>query len=94
MNLHLGAGLTEVNQIMFEQQLAHHRGHADHKMVALVNDFAQFQDFMCQRADSAMLERHGANGEVVENYFNNLGFPDMSFQWLTTQLYTEFRNEA
>ncbi len=94
MNERFGAGLTEVDQIMFEQQLAHHRSDTDNKVVALGNDFAQFQEFMRQRADVAMVERHDANGEVVEKYFNNAGFRDMYFQWLTTQLYSEFRNEA
>jgi hypothetical protein len=89
-----GTGLTEVDQIMFEQQLAHHRSDADDKVVALCNDFAQFQESMRQRADVAMVERHEAKGEVVEKYFNNNGFRDMYYQWLTTQLYTEFCNEA
>jgi len=67
---------------------------ANNKLLALGNDFAQFQEFMRQRADVAMVGHHDANGEVVEKYFNNNRSRDMYFQWLTTQLYTEFRNEA
>ncbi len=94
LNERFGANLTDVDKIMFEQQLAHHRDDDENRVVALGNDFAQFQAFMRTKIDEGMVERHELNADLVKKYFENAAFRSMFFDWLTQQLYTDFRNEA
>jgi len=94
LNDRFGAGLTQVDEIMFEQQFEHHRADEENRVVAIGNDFTQFQTFMRPKLDDGMVARHEANGDLVKKYFDDPAFRELFFSWITRNLYNEFRNEA
>ena len=94
MNERFGAGLSDVDMIWFEQQVSHHAEDEENKVVALGNDFSQFQVFMRPRIDEGMVERHESNAELVKKYFDDSSFQDLFFAWVTRHLYDQFRQDA
>ena len=94
MNERFGAGLSDVDMIWFEQQVSHHAEVEENKVVALGNDFSQFQVFMRPKIDEGMVERHESNAELVKKYFDDPSFQDLFFAWVTRHLYDQFRQDA
>ena len=94
MNERFGAGLSDVDMIWFEQQVSHHAEDEENKVVALGNDFSQFQVFMRPKIDEGMVERHESNAELVKKYFDDPSFQDLFFAWVTRHLYDQFHQDA
>lgn len=94
LNEKFGAGLGEVDVIWFDQQRAHPAQDTDNRVVALENDFMQFQVYMKSKIDDGMVERHETNAEFVKRYFNDASIQDLYFSWMTRQLYEDFQNQA
>ncbi|HEY7824765.1 MAG TPA: type I restriction endonuclease, partial [Acidimicrobiia bacterium] len=94
LNDRFGAGLSDVDMVWFEQQVSHHAQDDENKVVALGNDFSQFQVFMRPKIDEGMVERHETNGELVKKYFDDPAFQDLFFSWMTRHLYEQFRQDA
>ena len=94
LNERFGADLTEVDQIMFEQQLEHHKTDDENRVVALGNDFTQFQTFMRGKIEQGLVDRHELNGDLVKRYFNDPAFQELFFAWISKALYDDFRKEA
>lgn len=94
LNERFGAGLSDVDLIWFEQQVSHHQHDSENRIVALGNDYTQFQVFMKPKIDEGMVNRHESNAELVKKYFDDPGFQQLFLQWMTRQLYDEFRQQA
>ena len=80
--------------IWFDQQLIHHQQDDENRVVAIGNDFTQFQVFMRPKIEKGMLARHEINTELVNKYFDDPGFEDLFFSWMTRQLYEQFNQGA
>lgn len=94
LNERFGAGLGEVDLVWFDQQRAHHAHDDDNRVVALGNDFTQFQVYMKSKIDDGMVERHESNAELVKRYFDDPSFQKLFFSWMTRQLYEDFQKQA
>jgi len=94
LNERFGAGLGEAHTIWFDQQRAHHAQDEESKVVALSNDFTQFQVYMKSKIDDGMVERHETNAELVKRYFDDQSFQALLFSWMTRQLYEDFQKQA
>ena len=90
LNERFGAELTDADKIMFEQQLEHLRADDDNRVVALENDFTQFQTFIKGKLDDGMVARHDANEALVQKYFDDSKFQDLVFAWIARELYDGF----
>ena len=93
LNERFGAGLSEIDKIIFEQQLAHHRADVENRQVAMNNDFTQFQTYMSGKLDEGMIARHEMNAELVQRYFDDPAFKDHLSEWLVRRLFDGFRSE-
>jgi len=80
--------------IALDGQFERQRLDESNRVVAMTNDYTQFETYLRPRVDDGMVEMHEANGDLVKRYFDDPGFRDLVFRWLAKSLYDDFRKEA
>ena len=92
LNERYGIDFTEADRIWVEQQKQAVKDNQTLRSIALHNDEDNFARALEQHADNAIIERHTANGELFNAYFEKPGFRDAFLAFLR-QTYTEIRDE-
>ena len=94
LNDRFGMNLTEVDMVWFEQQQVHFATNEDARVVALGNDLQQFRVFLRPLIDDGVVERHESNATLFSAYFGKPEFRESMIEWLTEQLYEDFRKQG
>jgi type I restriction enzyme, R subunit len=94
LNERFGMDLGEADRIWFEQQQAALREDEDVRVVALNNDFQQFEVYLEPKVQDKIVERHGANDGLFQAFFDKPEFKEEMLKWLTKSLYDGFRKES
>ncbi len=91
LNEKFGAGLTEADAVFVDQIAAHLATAPDVKTVANGNDLQQFSVYMRPRIDDGIIERHEANGTLMNTYFGNTGAQELLRNYIIETLYAALR---
>ncbi len=90
LNERFGLNLTEADRIWFEQQQRHLANDQDVKEVAQANDYDNFEMYLESRIADSLIERHEANEDLFQAFFNQPDFQRMISKMLTMSLYNHF----
>jgi type I restriction enzyme R subunit len=82
--------LTEADRIWFEQQQQHLASDQDVKEVAQANDYENFEMYLESRIADSLIERHEANEDLFQAFFNQPDFQKIISKMLTMSLYNHF----
>jgi len=93
LNERFGMDLGEADRIWFEQQESVLRNDEDVRVVALNNDFQQFEVYLEPKVQDKIVERHGANDGLFQAFFDKPEFKEQMLRWLTKSLYDGIRKE-
>lgn len=63
-------------------------------VVALNNDFRQFEVYLEPRVQDKIVERHGANDVLFQAFFDKPEFKEQMLKWLTKSLYDGIRKDS
>jgi len=94
LNERFGASLGEADLIWFEQQQVELSSDHDVRAVAPHNDEQQFAVYLRPRIESAIVDRHQANGELFESYFGSDERRELIDDFLIRSLYASLRQAA
>jgi len=90
LNERFGLNLTEADRIWFEQQQRHLASDQDVKEVAQANDYENFEMYLESRIADSLIERHEANEDLFQAFFNQPDFQKIISKMLTMSLYNHF----
>ena len=90
LNERFGLNLTDADRIWFEQQQQHLASDQDVKEVAQANDYENFEMYLESRIADSLIERHEANEDLFQAFFNQPDFQRMISKMLTMSLYNHF----
>jgi len=93
LNERFGMDLGEADRIWFAQQESVLRGDEEVKVVALNNDFQQFEVYLEPKVQDKIVERHEANDGLFQAFFDKPEFKEQMLSWLTESLYDGIRKE-
>lgn len=93
MNEKYDLELTEADRLLLEQQKAAVKQDDEMRLVALNNDREQHRSVLGRKLADLMVERHQANGELFDAFFNKPELQE-SFLLYLAETYEEFRAEA
>jgi len=93
LNERFGMDLGEPDRIWFEQQESVLRSDEDVRVVALNNDFQQFEVYLGPKVQDRIVERHAANDGLFQAFFDKPEFKERMLKWLTKSLYDGIRKE-
>jgi type I restriction enzyme R subunit len=94
INERFGLNLTEADRIWFEQQHAHLAASEENRIVAISNDYENFQMFLESSIVDQVIERQEANQELYRSFFNKPEFQEMMIKSLAKNLYEMFNQKA
>jgi type I restriction enzyme R subunit len=94
LNERFGMDLGEADRIWFEQQESVLRNDEDVRVVALNNDFQQFEVYLEPKVQDKIVERHGANDGLFQAFFDKPEFKEQMLKWLTKSLYDGIRKDS
>lgn len=94
LNERFGMDLGEADRIWFEQQQAALRADDEVRVVALNNDFRQFEVYLEPKVQEKVVERHEANEGLFQAYFDKPEFKGQMLKWLTNALYDSIRDDG
>jgi type I restriction enzyme R subunit len=90
LNERFGLNLTDADRIWFEQQQQHYANDPDLKAVAEANDYDNFELYFEPLVASGLIERHEANEDLFQAFFNQPDFQRMMTRALSMSLYNHF----
>ena len=93
MNERYGIEFTDVDVVWADQQKQVVKSNPTLRSIALHNDEHNFRRALDQYADAAIIERHEANTDLFNAYFEKPGFRDAFITFLA-QAYPEIRAES
>ena len=93
LNERFGMDLNDADRVWFEQQKQAVKESEEVRVVALNNDFDQFQIVLEKFAEDAIIERHQANGMLFNAFFEKPGFREALLDYLGDS-YGEIRSAA
>ena len=94
LNERFGMDLGEADRIWFEQQESVLRHDEDVRVVALNNDFQQFEVYLEPKVQDKIVDRHEANDGLFQAYFDKPEFREQMLKWLTKSLYDGIREDS
>jgi type I restriction enzyme R subunit len=90
LNERFGLNLTDADRIWFEQQQQHYANDPDLMEVARANDYDNFEMHFVPLVADGLIERHEANEDLFEAFFNQPDFQRMMTRALSMSLYNHF----
>jgi type I restriction enzyme R subunit len=93
LNERFGMDLGDADRIWFEQQEAALREDEDVKVVALNNDFQQFEVYLEPKVEGAIVDRQESNDTLFQAFFDKPEFKEQMLRWLTRSLYDGIRKD-
>jgi len=94
LNERFGMDLGEADRIWFEQQESVLRNDEDVRVVALNNDFQQFEVYLEPKVQDRIVQRHEANDGLFQAFFDKPEFKEQMLKWLTKSLYDGIRKDS
>ncbi len=85
--------LGEVDLVWFRQQKQAIKSDEQMRVVALNNDRDQYGVVLHKKAESLIVDRHEANGQLFNAFFEKPGFRDALIRYLA-ESYDEIRDEV
>ncbi|MEO6701271.1 MAG: type I restriction endonuclease subunit R, partial [Jatrophihabitantaceae bacterium] len=93
LNQRYGMNLGEVDLVWFRQQKQAIKSDEQMRVVALNNDRDQYGVVLHKKAESLIVDRHEANGQLFNAFFEKPGFRDALIRYLA-ESYDEIRDEV
>ena len=90
LNERFGLNLTDVDRVWFEQQQKHLASDELVREVAQANDYENFEMYLQPRIADGLIDRHEANEDLFEAFFNQPDFQHIMTKALTMSLYNHF----
>jgi hypothetical protein len=88
-----GANLTEADRVWFEQQYQVMKEDEEVRVVALQNDRDQFSVVLEKFAETAIIDRHEANGILFDKFFTDPDFRKLLLDHLSG-VYDDIRSDT
>lgn len=92
LNQRYGMNLGEADLVWFRQQKQAIKSDEQMRVVALNNDRDQYGVVLQKKAESMIVDRHEANGQLFNAFFEKPGFRDALIRYLA-ESFDEIRNE-
>jgi len=93
LNQRYGMNLGEADLVWFRQQKQAIKSDEQMRVVALNNDRDQYGVVLHKKAESMIVDRHEANGQLFNAFFEKPGFRDALIRYLA-ESYDEIRDES
>jgi type I restriction enzyme, R subunit len=93
LNQRYGMNLGEADLVWFQQQKQAIKSDEQMRVVALNNDRDQYGVVLQKKAESMIVDRHEANGQLFNAFFEKPGFRDALIRYLA-ESYDEIRDEG
>ncbi|RKT79216.1 type I restriction enzyme R subunit [Terracoccus luteus] len=93
LNERFGMDLGEGDRIWFEQQQAALAEDEDVRLVALNNDFRQFEVYLEPKVQEKVVQRHEANDSLFQAFFDKPEFKEQMLRWIGRALYDGIRDD-
>jgi type I restriction enzyme, R subunit len=93
LNQRYGMNLGEADLVWFRQQKQAIKSDEQMRVVALNNDRDQYGVVLHKKAESMIVDRHEANGQLFNAFFEKPGFRDALIRYLA-ESYDEIRDEV
>ena len=93
LNQRYGMNLGEADLVWFRQQKQAIKSDEQMRVVALNNDRDQYGVVSHKKAESLIVDRHEANGQLFNAFFEKPGFRDALIRYLA-ESYDEIRDEV
>jgi type I restriction enzyme R subunit len=93
LNSKFGTNLTEADRVWFEQQYQAMKDDDDVRVVAINNDRDQFMVVLEKFAETAIIDRHEANGVLFDKFFTDPDFRRIFLDHLVG-VYDDIRGET
>lgn len=90
LNERFGLNLTDADRVWFEQQQQHLAGNNDIREVAVGNDYDNFEMYLEPLIQNELIDRHEANEDLFNAFFNQPDFQRMMTKALAMSLYNHF----
>jgi len=90
LNNRFGLNLTDADRVWFEQQQQHYANDPDLMEVARANDYDNFEMHFVPLVADGLIERHEANEDLFQAFFNQPDFQRMMTRALSMSLYNHF----
>ena len=93
LNQRYGMNLDDADRVWFRQQKQAIKSDEQMRVVALNNDRDQYGVVLHKKAESLIVDRHEANGQLFNAFFEKPGFRDALIRYLA-ESYDEIRDEV
>ena len=94
LNDRYGTKLTDEDRLFFEQVKERAVKDEEVRLTAKVNHFDNFALHVQNRIDKLMIERQGANDQLVDQYMTNREYKEVVFGLLAKAVYDEVKGDA